>query len=123
MMKTQMTPARLTGIMLSVALLASCSPIPGGYSSASTTNPQVIAAANFAIKEQEKAHEKNKATPAAKLSLVSILKARQQVVQGWNYDLRLKVSMDGKDRTVDATVWSRPWQKEAPYKLTSWEWR
>ena len=118
-----MTPAYLTSFMLFAALLASCGSIPGGFSSVSTSNPQVVAAANFAIKEQEKALQKSKETSAAKLSLVSILKARQQVVQGWNYDLSLKVSLDGKNKNAEATVWSRPWQKEVPSKLTSWEWR
>ncbi len=98
-------------------------PMPGGKSPVAVTKPEVVAAANFAIKEEEKAMQTSKETPAAKLELVSILGAEEQVVAGMNYRLKLKVKVDGRERNVEATVWWQAWNKKAPYRLTSWNWQ
>jgi len=122
-----MIPVCILGSIFFAALLGGCGlakePMPGGKSPAAVTKPEVVAAANFAIKEEEKAIQNNKETPAAKLSLVSILSAEEQVVAGMNYRLKLKVKLDGKEKKAGATVWWQAWNKEAPYKLTSWKWQ
>lgn len=97
--------------------------ISGGKSPAAVTKPEVIAAADFAIMEKEKTLRKNKEMPETTLSLVSILSAEEQVVSGMNYHLKLKVKLDGKVKHAEATVWWQAWNKEAPYKLTSWKWK
>jgi len=96
--------------------------VVGGYRTAVIT-PEVVVAANFAIKEEEITIRNNKETEAAQLSLVTILAAEEQVVAGVNYRLKLEVSLDGNKKTAVATVWWQSWNKEAPYKLTSWEWQ
>lgn len=97
--------------------------ISGGKSPAAVTKPEVIAAADFAIMEKEKRLRKNKATPETTLRLVSIVSAEEQVVSGMNYHLKLKVTLDGKAKQAGATVWWQAWNKEAPYRLTSWTWQ
>ena len=96
-------------------------PMPGGYSAAPVTNEQVVAAADFAVKAQEKAMQKS--APSAKLALVRIVSAQQQVVAGMNYRLRLSVKADGAEKEAEAVVWWQAWRKDEPYKLTSWDWK
>lgn len=95
--------------------------MPGGYSAATTTNEEVVAAANFAIKAQ--AEELKKSVPASALSLVSIERAEQQVVAGMNFKMTLNVKHEGKPRQAEAVVWWQAWNREAPYKLTAWTWK
>lgn len=97
--------------------------ISGGKSAAAVSKPEVVAAADFAIMEKEKTLRKNKETPETTLRLVSILSAEEQVVSGMNYHLKLKVKLGGKVRHAEATVWWQSWNKEAPYRLTSWTWQ
>jgi hypothetical protein len=92
-------------------------------STAAPGKPEVITAANFAIMEEEKVLRNNKKTESAQLSLVAILAAEEQVVAGMNYRLILKVVLDGREKIATATVWWQSWNKEAPYKLTSWDWQ
>lgn len=91
-------------------------PMPGGYAAAAVTDQQVIRAASFAIKAQEKVSGKT-------LELIKILEAKSQVVAGMNYRLKLKVRMNGKVRTAEAIVWWQAWRKPEPYQLTSWKWK
>ena len=86
------------------------------------TKPEVVAAAHFAVAEQTKVIQKEQKT-ATKLSLVTIISAEEQVVSGMNYHLTLKVKLDGKLKKAEATVWWQAWNKEAPYRLTSWKWK
>jgi uncharacterized protein YaaN involved in tellurite resistance len=95
--------------------------MPGGYSAATTTNEEVVAAANFAIKAQ--AEELKKTAATSTLSLVSVARVEQQVVAGMNYRMTLNVQHDGKARQAEAVVWWQAWNREAPYKLTSWNWK
>ncbi|MDK9718361.1 MAG: cystatin domain-containing protein [Trichlorobacter sp.] len=97
--------------------------ISGGKSSAAVTKPEVIAAADFAVSEQAKVLQKKQEPAAIKLSLVSIISAEEQVVSGMNYHLKLKVKLNGKVKRAEATVWWQPWNKETPYRLTSWKWK
>lgn len=97
--------------------------ISGGRTLAAVTKPEVVAAAHFAIAEQAKLMQKELEPAAAKLRLVSILRAEEQVVSGMNYHLTLKVKLNGKRKKAEATVWWQAWNKEAPYKLTAWKWK
>ncbi len=96
--------------------------MPGGFSKASVSNKEVVNAAAFAIKAQEKAMHDPKSPQAGKLELVKIVEARQQVVAGVNYRLKLKVKVDGKEKQAEAVVWWQAWRKPDPYRLTSWKW-
>jgi hypothetical protein len=88
-------------------------PILGGYKVVATDNPEVVAAAEFAVGEQG---EKQEST----ISLVSIERAESQVVAGINYRLCLKVSTESEEEPQDVkVVVHRNLQKQ--YSLTSWE--
>ena len=112
-------------VSLTVALIAgavtSClgpqmAGVPGGFSSSSVTSVSVIDAATFAVAaESKKVH--------AKVDLIKIVAAEQQVVAGWNYVLTLKVRMNGREQMAQATVWHQAWRKPDPYQLTDWLWK
>ena len=89
--------------------------IVGGYSNASITNAEVVAAAQFAVKAQAATSEQK-----IVITLVELLSARQQVVAGMNYRLRLKVKVDGKVKEVEAVVWRK---LSGEHELTSWTWK
>ncbi|MBN1470706.1 MAG: hypothetical protein JW925_02930 [Syntrophaceae bacterium] len=115
----------VTGIAVLVLLVAACSfmgqaqqPMPGGYTTTEVTSNDVIRAASFAIKAQEKASGKT-----SKLVLVKILEAESQVVAGINYRLKLKVRLNGKEKTAEVIVWWQAWRKPDPYQLRSWNWK
>ena len=115
-------------LALSGLALISCSPsgglwgqIPGGFSSSSVTDAGIITAANFAV-TAEAAALKATGEPA-RLELVKIKSAKQQVVAGANYVLTLKVMLEGKEKTAQATVWWQAWRKPDPYQLTEWQWK
>ena len=83
----------------------------GGYKAVPTDDPEVVAAADFAVNEQGRKQE-------ISISLVSIEHAEQQVVAGINYRLCLKVEIDGETQEIKVVVY-RNLSKE--YSLTSWE--
>jgi len=126
-MKKLIIPVCTLVVILFVTLLNGHSlaqeQISGGKSPAAVTKPEVVAAADFAIMEKEKMLRKKKGTPETTLSMVSILSAEEQVVSGMNYHLKLKVKLDGKVKQAEATVWWQAWNKETPYRLTSWKWK
>jgi hypothetical protein len=94
-------------------------PILGGYKEVATDDPDVQAAAEFAVSEQKKNQGDD-----AQLSLVSIEHAERQVVAGTNFRLCLKVKAadeedeDAEARDVRAVVF-RSLKNE--YSLKSWE--
>ena len=94
--------------------LAQTRPIVGGYKVVATDNPEVVAAAEFAVGEQGRKQEST-------ITLVSVEKAEQQVVAGMNYKLCLKVTVgDEGDEPQDVKVLVfRSLQKQ--YSLKSWE--
>ena len=96
-------------------------PKPGGYATGSVASKEVVAVANFAVNAHQKAMQEKKMDPPT-LELVTILQAEQQVVAGMNYRLKLKVKLNGKERTAEAIVWWHAWRKPNPYQLTSWSW-
>ena len=80
--------------------------MPGSHAPASTTDPEVIAAAQVACRERS-------------VRLLTIREASRQIVAGTNYRLRLTVLDHGRVRKATAEVFC-PLQGEA--SLTSWAW-
>jgi hypothetical protein len=95
----------------------------GGSAATAVSKPEVIAAADFAIKAEEKVLKQGKGAQSAKLKLVEILSAEEQVVAGTNYKLKLLVKVNGKKKNAEAVVWEQAWNKKTPYQLTSWNWQ
>ena len=92
------------------SVFAQQGPIVGGYADASNSDPEVVAAARFAINtERQKLH--------TRITLLSIKHAEVQVVAGLNYRLCLRVKIKGKTRNVNVVVYKNLKQK---YSLTSW---
>lgn len=91
-------------------------PIIGGYGDAEVTAPQIVSAANFAVKAQAKKQR-------AKIKLTAIKRAEQQVVAGMNFNMCLQVETREKGKKtyvpqiVQAVVFLNLKQK---YELTSW---
>ena len=83
----------------------------GGFREVAKDDPEVEAAANFAVEEQGRKQDTS-------LKLVSIERAESQVVAGINYRLCLKVSnAHDEEEEVKAVVYKNL-KKE--YSLTSW---
>lgn len=99
------------------------SPEAGGYRKASVSDKEVVAAASFAIKAQQQTMQDKQQPAPPKLELVKILRAEQQVVAGINYRLRMRVRLNGKEKTAETVVWWQSWRKPDPYQLTSWTWK
>jgi hypothetical protein len=92
-------------------------PIVGGYKKAATDNAEVVAAAEFAVKEQTR-----KGGNAVRL--ISVEAAEGQLVQGMNYRLCLQVEIEDEVNNVVVTegakvVVYRDLKKK--YSLTRWE--
>ena len=49
--------------------------------------------------------------------------AEEQVVTGMNYRLKLKVTLDGQEKSAVAVVRWQAWNEKTPYTLTSWDWQ
>lgn len=90
--------------------------IAGGYSITDIKSPDVIAAANYAVKRQAKKR-------GVKIKFMSINKAETQVVAGLNYRLCINVEVKAKGKKtytpmfVQAIVFKNLEQK---FSLTSW---
>jgi len=98
-------------------------PVPGGWSPAAVSDENVVAAAAFAVQDEEKAIRKKGGEKSARLKLIAIREAEQQVVAGINYRLTLTVKLNGQEKTAEAVVWWQEWRKPDPYQLTSWDWK
>ncbi len=95
----------------------------GGYSPIAVTNKEVMDAAAFAVKAQQKVMQNTHGEPRARLELAAIVEAEQQVVAGMNYRLKLMVKFDGRERETEVIVWWQAWRKPEPYQLISWTWK
>lgn len=82
--------------------------VPGGFSPAPASDPEVLSAARFAVT----AHD-------PQLKLLSVEQAQRQVVAGMNYRLSLKVEGRGTNRVAEAVVWRK---LDGKHELTSWQW-
>src|SRR5436305_369233 len=72
-----------------IGLQAQQPPVAGGYQKASRTEPDVISAVKFAIKEERR-------KKGVRVSLISIERAETQVVAGINYRICLRIKIKGK---------------------------
>ena len=91
-------------------------PLAGGYSDASKTDAEVIAAAKYAVKTQAKKEH-------AKIKYIAVTQAEKQVVAGMNYRLCLSVEVVEKGKkkpetkTIQTVVFKNLQQK---FSLTDW---
>jgi len=95
----------------------------GGYSPVGVTSKEVIDAAAFALRAQQKAMQNRQGGPTARLELSAIVGAERKVVAGMNYRLRLKVKLNGREKNAEAVVWWQAWRSPQPYQLSSWTWK
>ncbi|WP_322991299.1 cystatin family protein [Limnohabitans sp.] len=113
--------------VLAFGLIAACSPekpaavsaphseaapVAGAWAPADAFSPEAQEAARFAVQTFA---VQNKARVLYK----NVVKARQQVVAGLNFELQLQVTLDGASRSVSATVWRHP---DGTYRLQAWDW-
>lgn len=105
-------------LIISIMSVAPVSAQTGGYSDVAVTNPEVIAAANFAVDEQAK--KESAVGESGSFKLNKIISAKQQVVAGMNYDLQLKVKVRGDKKIAQAIVYK---SLSGTYQLTSWVWK
>jgi predicted RecB family nuclease len=90
---------------------AQTTPAVGAYQKVSSSQAEVKAAADFAVKDQGEAFR-----------LVKIRKAEQQVVAGMNYRMKLKVAEKKDDKETKYSVIAVVYKDlEGNYSLTSWE--
>jgi Aspartic acid proteinase inhibitor len=100
-----------------VLLGSALAQIAGGYGMADVKDPQVIAAAKFAVGAQ---NTKLKRTGSRAYTLLEISKAEMQVVAGLNFHVCLKTKLGTGIRSADAVVYQDLQQK---LSLSSWEWK
>ena len=109
-------------LLVAAALEPAWAQMPGGVSKASVKDEGVVQAAKFAVKAQQQAMKGEHKDE--KLTLVKVLSAQQQVVQGMKYILTLQVKVGQTVKTAEAEVWVRLWLKDPEqYKLESWKFR
>ena len=90
--------------------------VVGGFSEVATTDKEVVAAANFAVKTQAKKQKAN-------IKIIAVNYATRQVVAGMNYQVCMNVeTTDRKKKTavpqsVQAIVYKN---LKGKYSLTSW---
>ena len=94
--------------------------MPGGIAEASVEDQWVLEAARSSIEAKSKAMREEDKEKISAISLVKVLSARQQVVAGMNYFLRLQVTVNETLKEADVVVWR---QLSGEYRLTSWEWK
>lgn len=92
-------------------VLAQQEPMAGAYAEISSTDPEVLSAARFAIGAKGR-------KLGARITLVSIEHAEVQVVAGLNYMLNMKVKVNGKAQDVTVVVYQNLKQK---YSLSRWD--
>ena len=109
---------RAMKIFLGLVLLGSLSlaQIAGGFGKADVKDPQVIAAAKYALETKNTAMKRsgNRA-----YTLLEIEKAQIQVVAGLNYRVCIKVKLGSIVRSADTLVYQNLQQQ---YRLSSWTW-
>ncbi len=93
----------------------------GGFSDAPVTDQEVINAAMFAVEAQRTRTPVVNGSAPKQMNLLKILSARQQVVAGVNFALKMEVSLNGEKKVAETVVWWQAW-RENPYALISWHW-
>ncbi len=90
--------------------------IAGGFNTADVKDPEVIAAAKFALAAKNTNMNRS---GARAYTLLELQKAQVQVVAGLNYQVCVKVKLGSIVRTADALVYQNLQQN---YSLSSWTW-
>jgi Aspartic acid proteinase inhibitor len=88
------------------------SSVPGGYSGVNLNDPDVKAAAEFAVAEQGR-------RDGVALSLLDIVQGQKQVVAGLNYKICIRARSGSTTRTAVAVIYKNLQQQ---YSLTSFQW-
>ncbi|MDB5035125.1 MAG: cysteine proteinase inhibitor 5-like [Chlorobi bacterium] len=105
---------RITAMVALLVMMAAARPVhaqvAGGWSNAPVRDPGVVAAARFAVEEHGRQEP---------VTLKKIVRARQQVVAGTNYEVTLLVKRGKGSRKAVAVVWHKT---DDTYNLTSWKW-
>ena len=83
---------------------------PGGYIAIDPADPDVTAAADYAVSEQT-------SRGGAAVALRRVARAERQVVAGYNYRLCLEVTVAGKPEEVRSIVYRNLQQR---FSLTRW---
>jgi hypothetical protein len=91
--------------------------IAGGYGTADVKDPQVIAAAKFAVSVQ---NNKLNRTGSRAYTLLEIDKAETQIVAGLNFHVCIKTKLGTNIRSAEAVVYQDLQQKPS---LSSWVWK
>jgi hypothetical protein len=100
-------------VLTSIEAVAAAQQVPlaGGYRESLATDPGVVSAARFAVREASRRER-------ARVTLVSIKQAETQVVAGLNYRLQLSVRSRGEIRDANAEVYQN---LKRQYSLSRWE--
>ena len=95
--------------------------LPGGKKKIPVNDQGVVEAAKFAVQAFAKESRDDD------LTLVQILGAQRQVVQGYMYTLTLTVKSGSRTKNAVAEVWVKPLLKdekeEDRIQLNSWKWK
>ncbi len=105
----------LFGLVL-LGSLAAAQQMPGSFGNADIKNPQVIAAAKYALETKNTAMKRS---GSRAYTLLEIEKAQIQVVAGLNYRVCIKVKLGSVQRVAEAMVYQNLQQQ---YSLSSWTW-
>jgi Aspartic acid proteinase inhibitor len=109
---------KLLGFAVGIVFLGSAlAQIAGGYAKANVKDPQVMAAAKFAVDTQ---NTKLKRTGSHAHTLLEISKAQIQVVAGINFRVCINTKLGTSIRSAEAVVYQNLQQKMI---LSSWAWK
>ncbi len=111
----RMQATRILSVLYFVAFglaLRTSAQTPGGYRLVSNDDPEALAAAKFAAREEGLKLGKT-------IVFASMAYAQRQVVSGTNYKLCMKVKVNGTSKRAETVVY-RNLQRQ--YTLTSWRW-
>jgi hypothetical protein len=87
---------------------------PGGWSKADVDDPEVVAAAKFAVTKAQAKHKK--------LTMDRIIEAKHQVVAGMNYWVHLQLTDRSSGNPISRGAEAVIYQNlDGEYSLTSWK--
>jgi Aspartic acid proteinase inhibitor len=109
---------KLLGFAVGIVFLGNVTAqIAGGYGAADVKDPQVMAAAKFAVAAQ---NTKLKRAGSRAYALLEITKAEMQVVAGLNFHVCINTKLGAGIRSAEAVVYQDLQQK---LSLSSWAWK
>lgn len=109
--KRSVIAASLILLAFAFTVRAQDEPIVGGYGEMSVKSAEALRNARFAVSSRAR-------RTGQKVSFVKLLKAEQQVVAGLNFRLCMRVTVNGKVRTVTAVVYQNLKRRKT---LTNWK--